>query len=89
MTPIDDFTKEQLANFGKRLREFRKAKGFSNQEHFAFRFDIPRAQYSRYERGGNITFVSLLRILRILEVPLEEFFKEGFDPYPDKDEKSK
>ena len=87
MTPIDDFTKNQLINLGKRLRHFRKAQGFTNQEHFAFRHDIPRAQYSRYERGENITFISLLRILRVLNIPLDEFFSEGFDSYPEKPDK--
>ena len=64
---------------GNRLKYFRKLKGYSNYERFAYEINISRTQYGKYEAGGNIKFSTLLKILKQLEVPLKEFFKEGFD----------
>lgn len=74
---LDD--REYLARLGKRIKELRLAKGYANQEIFAYENEIPRAQYGRYERGFNITFLSLLKILRALDITFEEFFSEGFE----------
>ena len=68
-----------LGKFGERLRYFRKLKGFSNYEHFAYEVDISRSQYGKYESGGNIKLSTLIKILNFLEVSLKEFFSEGFD----------
>jgi len=64
---------------GNRLKYFRKLKGYSNYERFAYEINISRTQYGKYEAGGNIKFSTLLKILKQLEVPLKEFFQEGFD----------
>jgi transcriptional regulator with XRE-family HTH domain len=77
----DEYTKEQLKNLGNRLRELRIAKGFTNYEQFAYEHNIPRAQYGRYERGEDLRFSSLLKVLKALDVSLEEFFKEGFEQH--------
>lgn len=68
-----------LGKFGERLRFFRKLKGFSNYEHFAYEVDISRSQYGKYENGGNIKLSTLIKILNFLGVSLKEFFSEGFD----------
>lgn len=67
---------QKLAN---RIKELREAKGYSNYEKFAFEKDIPRAQYWRYEKGEDLKFSSLMRVLRALEITPEEFFSEGFE----------
>lgn len=59
---------------GKRLKEIRIAKGYRRAEDFALSNGISRCQYDRYEKGGNMTFVTLCRILRKLDVGLEEVF---------------
>jgi transcriptional regulator with XRE-family HTH domain len=79
MTNKDDFTSKQLQNLGKRLRQLRKEKGYTNYELFAFDNNIPRAQYGRYEKGKDLRFSSLLKVLKALDISLEEFFSEGFD----------
>ncbi len=75
----DTYTKKQLANLGIRLRELRIAKGFTNYEQFAFEHNLPRAQYGRYERGEDLRFSSLLKVLKAFDISLEEFFREGFE----------
>ena len=68
-----------LGKFGKRLRHFRKLKGFSNYEHLAYELNISRSQYGKYENGGNIKLSTLIKILKKLDVSLKDFFAEGFE----------
>lgn len=75
----DDYTAKQLENLGKRLREIRKQKGYSNYEQFAFDNEIPRAQYGRYEKGHDLRFSSLLKVLKAMNISLKDFFSEGFN----------
>jgi len=78
MAKKDEYTEKQLQNLGNRLRELRIEKGFTNYEQFAFEHSLPRAQYGRYEQGQDLRFTSLLKVLKALDISLEEFFKEGF-----------
>ena len=50
-----------LKKLGKRLRELREKKGYTNYEFFAYDFGISRTQYGKYEAGGNIQFDTLLK----------------------------
>ena len=70
-------TTEALLAVGTRLKELRKAKGFTNYEHIAYELGMSRSQYWKYEQGGNIELATLLRVLNLLNVTLGEFFK-GF-----------
>lgn len=79
MAKEDDFIDIQLQNLGNRLKEIRKEKGYSNYEQFAFDNELPRAQYGRYEKGQDLRFSSLLKVLKALDISVDEFFKEGFD----------
>jgi len=74
----DEYTQKQLKKLGNRLRELRVSKGYTNYELFAYDNQIPRAQYGRYEQGKDLRFSSLLKVLKALDISLEEFFKEGF-----------
>ncbi|MEP0264211.1 helix-turn-helix transcriptional regulator [Dokdonia sp.] len=78
MANHDTETTEKLEKFGKRLKELRKAKGYENYEQFAFKNNISRSQYGRYEKGQDIRFSSICKVLKALDVTFEEFFK-GFD----------
>jgi len=40
--------------------------------------ELPRAQYGRYENGQDLPYSSLLKVLKAMDISLEEFFKEGF-----------
>ncbi len=70
-----DMTIKKLA---ARIKELRQQKGFSNYEQFANRHDINRTQYGRYEKGSDIRFSSLVRVVEGLGISLSEFF-EGFE----------
>jgi transcriptional regulator with XRE-family HTH domain len=73
-----DFTKKQLLKIGNRLRQLRKAKGYSNYELFAFDNKIARAQYGRYEKGEDLRVSSLIKVLCALDIYLSEFFDYTF-----------
>lgn len=79
MSKHNNYINKNLENLGKRLKDLRKQKGYRNYEQFAFDHNISRAQYGRYENGQDLRFSSLLKVLKALDVSLEDFFKEGFD----------
>ena len=74
-----------LKKIGERLKYFRKKAGYSNYEYFAYDHNISRPQYGKYEAGANIQLNTLIKILKAMNVTLEEFFK-GID-LPKSDEK--
>lgn len=61
-----------------RLRELRKAKGYSNYEHVAYDLDMSRSAYWRLETGVNFEIKTLIRICKLFNITIEEFFK-GID----------
>jgi len=79
MANKDDYTKAQLENLGNRIKEVRKEKGYANYEQFAFDNELPRAQYGRYEKGQDLRFSSLVKVLKAMDISLKEFFSTGFD----------
>lgn len=72
------YKKEQLNKLAERIKELRIKKGYSSYEYFAYDHNLPRAQYGRYEKGEDLKFSSLLKVLLALEISIEDFFKEGF-----------
>jgi hypothetical protein len=70
---------KELTKLGNRIRELRLKKGFRNYEFFAYEHNIPRAQYGRYEKGEDLRYTSLLRVVRAFDISMEKFFSEGFD----------
>lgn len=75
-TPKDNI--EELQAIALRLKELRKAKGYSNYEHIAFALEMSRSAYWRLETGANFELKTLIKVCRLLDVSLEEFFK-GID----------
>jgi transcriptional regulator with XRE-family HTH domain len=65
---------KRLIKIGEKLRELRKKAGYKSYENFAFDNEINRVQYGRMEKGSNITLVSLLKVLDIHKLTLEDFF---------------
>ena len=64
-----------LVLIGTRLAELRIKKGHSTIREFAQKYDLPEIQYWRMEKGkANITIKSLVRILQIHNMPLQDFF---------------
>lgn len=79
MSKNDEFSKEQLKKLGERIKLLRIAKGYTNYEYFAYEHNIPRAQFGRYERGEDLRFSSLVKVVKAFGMTLPEFFSEGFD----------
>lgn len=65
----------RIKSIGEKLVELRVKAGYTSAENFAFNNDINRVQYWRMESGNNFTMASLLRVLNIHKITLEEFFK--------------
>ena len=79
MEEANDFSQTQLNNLAKRIKQLRKEKGITNYEHLAYMSNTSRSMISRIERGNNLNFVTLMRIIKALDVTVAEFFSEGFD----------
>jgi transcriptional regulator with XRE-family HTH domain len=69
-----------LKKIGDRLKYFRKKAGYTNSEYFAYDNNISRPQYGKYEAGANIQLNTLIKILKAMNVSLEEFFT-GFNKF--------
>ncbi|MDX2188599.1 MAG: helix-turn-helix transcriptional regulator [Bacteroidota bacterium] len=76
---VKEIEKELLKKLGSRIKTLRVKAGYSSQETFSYECGIPRAQYARYEKGSNITFLSLQKIVSFHKMTWQEFFNEGFD----------
>ena len=74
--PLKNENKEAiyLKKIGERLKYFRKKAGYNNYEYFAYDHNISRPQYGKYEAGANIQLNTLIKILKAMNVTLEEFF---------------
>lgn len=69
---------DNLKKVGERLKYYRKKAGYTNYEYFAYEHGFSRPQYGKYEAGANIQLNTLMKILKAMNVSLEEFFK-GFE----------
>lgn len=66
---------DTLESVGKKLIELRIQKGYKSHETFALDHDLPRVQYWRLEKGKvNFTFKTLMKVLMIHKITVEEFF---------------
>lgn len=64
-----------LVLIGNRLAELRIKKGYGTIKEFAQKYDLPEIQYWRMEKGkANITLKSLVKILNIHNISIQDFF---------------
>ena len=64
-----------LENVGMSLAELRERKGYSTIKEFTVKYDLPEIQYWRIEKGrANLTLKSLVKILAIHKVSIQDFF---------------
>ncbi len=71
-TKYNNEEKELLEKLGKRIREIRIEKGFS-QERLSFECDLDRTYIGSVERGErNIAIINLRKISKALNIPLIE-----------------
>jgi len=66
---------KRLALIGDKLKKLRVKAKYKSAETFAFDNELNRVQYWRMEKGANFTMQSLIRVLDIHKLTLEEFFK--------------
>lgn len=63
-----------LVKIGKRIRELRKLKGFS-QEAFAYEVGLDRTYMGSVERGErNVAAINLIRIAKTLKIEMGDLF---------------
>jgi transcriptional regulator with XRE-family HTH domain len=64
-----------LKRIGDALRSLRIKKGYETIKEFSYQYDLPMIQYWRIENGkANITIKTLVRLLSIHRVGIEDFF---------------
>lgn len=64
----------ELPAIANRLKQLRKEKGYKNYEHIAYDLGMSRSAYWRLENGSNFTMATLLKICKLLNITLEDFF---------------
>jgi len=72
-------TTDDIQKLANRLKSLRIEKGFTSYEAFANEFGLSRALYGRYEKGKDLRYSSLVKIVKALDMTLEEFFSDGFE----------
>ena len=70
---------DYFKQLGERVKALRIQKGYTSHEIFAYEHDFNRTQYGRYERGEDLRFSTLLRIIAAFDMTVSEFFNEGFE----------
>jgi hypothetical protein len=72
---IENEPDKRIVKIGEKLKKLRIDKGYTSYENFAWDNDIGRIQYWRLEKGTNFTIKSLLKVIDVHKMTLEEFFK--------------
>ncbi len=64
-----------LKEIGEHLTRLREKSGYATLKEFSRQYDLPEIQYWRMEKGkANITLKSLMKILWIHKVSMQDFF---------------
>lgn len=66
----------ELLIIAEKLKAFRKEKGYKSYEHIAFELGMSRSAYWRLESGENFNLKTLIKICKLLDVTLKEFFED-------------
>lgn len=76
---IEKIPSEDIQKLANRIKSLRIAKGYKNYEIFAYEHELSRSQYGRYERGEDLRYSSLLKVVKALGLSMQDFFSKGFD----------
>lgn len=76
MEDLDKNIEFKINQISNKLKEIRLSKGYTSYETFAFVNELNRVQYWRIESGKNITLKTLIKVLDIHKMSLEDFFKD-------------
>jgi transcriptional regulator with XRE-family HTH domain len=66
----------ELLIIAEKLKALRKEKGYKSYEHIAFELGMSRSAYWRLESGENFNLKTLIKICKLLDVTLKEFFED-------------
>jgi transcriptional regulator with XRE-family HTH domain len=72
--PLDEY-QEQYKKIGNRLKQLRLKAGYTAADKFAYDHDMHPAQYTRYERGVDMRVSTLVKLLTLYNLSLQDFFK--------------
>lgn len=67
---------KRLVLIGDKIKKLRIEAGYTSSESFANQYDLSRVHYWRIEKGTNLTMESLLKILDIHHLNLNQFFSD-------------
>ena len=70
---------KELKKLGARIKQLRVKAGFTSYEYFAYEHEISRTQYARYEKGLDLRYSTLMKIISAHGLTVKEFFSEGFE----------
>ena len=76
MEKLDKESEETILLIAGKIKTLRKEKGYTSYETFAFDYNINRVQYHRIEKGQNITLKTLINVLKIHNLTIQDFFKD-------------
>jgi transcriptional regulator with XRE-family HTH domain len=76
MEKLEKESEETILLIAEKIKSLRKEKGYTSYETFAFDYNINRVQYHRIEKGQNITLKTLINVLKIHNLTIQDFFKD-------------
>lgn len=65
---------KELKKLAAKIKKLREEQGYKSYEDFAFTNDFSRSQFWRYEKGEDIRFSTLVKIISAFGLTVEEFF---------------
>lgn len=74
-----DVVEKGITDLGSRFKQLRKKKEYTNYEIFAYEHGIGRSQYGKYEKGTDMQWSTIVKLIDKHGMTIKEFFSEGFD----------
>ncbi len=68
-----------IQKLAKRIKELRIKQGYTSYEYFAYDKGFSRSQFGRYEKGEDLRYSSLIKLIEAFGMTPSEFFSEGFE----------
>lgn len=69
----------EIGKLGARIKQLRLEQGYTNMDFFAHDHGFHRSQYAKFEKGQDIQFSTLIKLLNAFNITYIEFFGEGFE----------
>jgi hypothetical protein len=68
--------KEVQVKLGAKIRQLRKAKGYTSALKFAIDYEFSHVQMARWEKGANLRLDTLIRLADAFDISLAELFED-------------